>query len=188
MKRIEEIIDLLKCFKARTDKLGAQDDITITLIIPTFEYFRNTLNAVKPGESSMIKSMKAHMLIKLNSRYDEDQKEYLSQCSFLDPRFKKSVEFDMGSFVDRVKDIVISYTEIIHPTENQTLENIENESFAHTRREKPISTSKSNTSTSKSSNTGEKVHEIFTDDQSDDDTEITDSLDMITKIKAEIEI
>ena len=126
MKRIEEIIDLLKCFKASTDKLGAQDDITITLIIPTFEYFRNTLNAVKPGESSMIKSMKAHMLIKLNSRYDEDQKEYLSQCSFLDPRFKKSVEFDMGSFVDKLKNIVISYTEIIHATDDQTLENIEN--------------------------------------------------------------
>ena len=37
MKRIEEIIALLKCFKAKTDKLGAQDDITITLILPTFK-------------------------------------------------------------------------------------------------------------------------------------------------------
>ena len=73
MKRIEEIIDLLKCFKARTDKLGAQDNITITLIIPTFEYFRNTLKEVNQGESSMIKSMKAHMLIKLDSRYCENK-------------------------------------------------------------------------------------------------------------------
>ena len=73
----------------------------------------------------MIKSMKAHMLIKLDSRYNEDQKEYLSQCSFLDPRLKKSVHFDMGAFTDRVKDIVLSYTEIIHATEDQTLENIE---------------------------------------------------------------
>ena len=94
----------------------------------------------------------------------------------------------MESFTDRVKDIALSYTEIIHATEDQNLENFENQSFAHchTRREQP-STSKSNTSTSKSNNTGEKVHDIFTDDQSDDDTEITDSLDMITKIKAEIE-
>ena len=74
MKRIEEIIDLLKCFKASTDKLGAEDDITITLIIPTFEYFRNTLKEVNQGESSMIKTMKAHMLIELDSRYNEDQK------------------------------------------------------------------------------------------------------------------
>ena len=43
MNRIEEIIALLKCIKAKTDKLGARDDITISLIIPTFEYFRNAL-------------------------------------------------------------------------------------------------------------------------------------------------
>ena len=44
-----------------------------------------------------------------------------------------------------------------------------------------------NSHTSKSNNTVEKVHDIFTDDQSDDDTEITDSLDIIRKINAEIE-
>ena len=98
MKRIEEIIALLKCFKAKTDKLGAQDDITISLIIPTFEYFRNALKEVNQGESSMIKSMKAHMLIKLDSRYSEDQKEYLSECSFLDPRFKKRCSYLYDGF------------------------------------------------------------------------------------------
>ena len=41
--RIVEIIDLLQVFKKNTDKLGVQDDITITLIIHTFDYFRNTL-------------------------------------------------------------------------------------------------------------------------------------------------
>ena len=85
----EEFIDLLKAFKERTDKLGVQDNITITLIIPTFAYFRNTLNEVKQGESSIIQSMKLHMLNKLDSRYSEPQTEYLSQCTFLDPRFKK---------------------------------------------------------------------------------------------------
>ena len=141
--------------------MGAQDDITITLIIPTFEYFRNALKEVNQGESSMIKSMKAHMLIKLDSRYSEDQKEYLSECSFLDPRFKKDVHIDMVAFTDRVKDIVLSYTEIIHATEDQSLENIENESFAHTRRDKPIST----ISTSKSSKSNNTDYDLFTDDQ-----------------------
>ena len=104
---------------------------------------------------------------------------------FLGSSVKETVHFDMDSFTDRVKDIALSYTEIIHATEDQNLENIENQSFAHsrTRREQPTSTA----FTSKSNNTGEKVHEIFTDNQSDDDTEITNSLDMITKIKAEIE-
>ena len=54
----------------------------------------------------------------------------------------------MGAFTDRVKDIVLSYTEIIHATEDQALENIENESFAHTRREEPTSTSTATASTS----------------------------------------
>ena len=83
----------------------------------------------------------------------------------------------MMAFTDRVKYIVLSYTEIIHATEDQSLENIENESFAHTRREKPISTSKSN-------NTD---YDLFTDDQSDDDTEITDSSEIIMKINAEFD-
>ena len=120
------------------------------------------------------------MLIKLDSRYSEDQKEYLSECSFLDPRLKKDFHIDMVAFTDRVKDIVLSYTEIIHATEDQSLENIENESFAHTRRDKPIST----ISTSKSNNTD---YDLFTDDQSDDDTEITDSSEIINKINDEIQ-
>ena len=89
VRRIREIIDLLTEFKNKTDKLGVQNDITITLIIPTFDYFRDILKEAKPGESSMIKSMKSHMLIKLDSRYDEERTEYLKQCTFLDPRFKK---------------------------------------------------------------------------------------------------
>ena len=99
---------------------------------------------------------------------------------FLGSKIKKSVHFDMVAFTDRVKDIVLSYTEIIHATEDQSLENIENESFAHTRRDKPIST----ISTSKSNNTD---YDLFTDDQSDDDTEITDSSEIIRKINDEIE-
>ena len=117
------------------------------------------------------------MLLKLKSRYSQEQKEYLSQCAFLDPRLKKSVEFDTAAFTVRVKDIVLSYAEIIHGTE----ENIE--SFAHTRRE-PTSTSTATTSASTSINTD---FDIFYDDQSDDDTEITDSSEIINKINDEIQ-
>ena len=147
INRIVEIIDLLQVFKESTDKLGVQDDITITLIIPTFAFFRKTLTEVKEGESSMIKSMKIHMLNKLESRYSKPQIEYLSQCTFLDPRFKKTVSFDLQSFTERVKDIALSYTEIIHDTESQSLENIENPSFSntHTRRELPTASTSNNT-------------------------------------------
>ena len=95
VNRILEIIDLLKVFKRNTDKLGVQDDITITLILPTFNSFRKTLMEVKQGESTMIKSMKSHMLQKLNSRYNDIQIEYLSHCTFLDPRFKNKFSVDL---------------------------------------------------------------------------------------------
>ena len=47
LRRIHKIIDLLKAFKERTDKLGVQDDITITLIIPTFDLFQENFNRSK---------------------------------------------------------------------------------------------------------------------------------------------
>ena len=97
--------------------------------------------------------MKFNMLNKLESRYSEAQIEYLSQCSYLYPRFKKSVQCDLPSFTERVKDIALSYTEIIHDTQSQSLQNIHN---SHTRREQPTS------STSK-----DTENDIFSDDDSE---------------------
>ena len=106
------------------------------------------------------------MLNKLEQRYGENQTEYLSQCTFLDPHFKKKVAFDLPSFIERVKEIVLSYTQIIHDSESQSLENIENPSFSntHTRRVEAIA--------STSNNTGEKQQseqDIFINDVSDDE-------------------
>ena len=125
--------------------------------------------------------MKQHMLVKLQSRYDPEQKEYLSQCAFLDPRFKKSVVFETDVFAERVKNIVLSYAEILHGTE----EHIENESFAHTRREEPTSSTATATASASTSTTCD--FEIFSDDPSDDDTEIINPSETIKRIKDEIQ-
>ena len=63
------------------------------------------------------------------------------------------------------------------------MENIENQSFSHTRREQPTSPA----STSRSNNTQETVHDMFTDDVSEDETEMTTSHDIIRKINFEID-
>ena len=47
IKRIVEIIDLLNVFKECTDKLGVQDNITITLIIPTSVFFQENFKQSK---------------------------------------------------------------------------------------------------------------------------------------------
>ena len=66
--RILEIIELLQVFKVKTDQLGVTDDITITKIVPTFEFFRKYLRIPQENESKMLKSMKVHMLKKLETR------------------------------------------------------------------------------------------------------------------------
>ena len=82
----------------------------------------------------------------------------------------------MPSFTERVKYIALRYTEIFHDTESQSLGNIKNPSFSntHTRREQQPTTSTASTSR-------ETEHDIFTDDLSKDETEITNSYDMIRK-------
>ena len=126
----------------------------------------------------MIKSMKTSMLHKLDSRYDETQMQYLSECTFLDPHLKKTVSIDVESFTERVKDFAVSYAEVIHDTESQSLDTIENAAFSntHTRREQPTT----------STNTLVTQQGIFVDDASDDDTEMTSSDNIINKISNEI--
>ena len=123
------------------------------------------------------------MLNKLQSRYDQNQLDFLSHCTFLDPRFKKYViDIDSQAFIDRVTNIAMNYTEIIQGTESQGLQNIENPAFTHTRRKEPQA----------SSNTGENqnnVQDIFMDDDSDDDENaITSTHAHSRKISAEIDI
>ena len=104
--QIQEIIQLFSDLKEKTDKLGAADEITITSILPTFEYFRGIFKERKAKETPMIRSMKDHMLAKLNSRYDALKIEYLKQCTYLDPRFKNNFDINMDSFTERVKKML----------------------------------------------------------------------------------
>ena len=49
--QIQEIIQLFSDLKEKTDKLGAADEITITSILPTFEYFRGIFKERKAWKS-----------------------------------------------------------------------------------------------------------------------------------------
>ena len=46
LRRIREIIALLKEFKEHTDKLGSEKDVTISLILPVFDYFQTDILAI----------------------------------------------------------------------------------------------------------------------------------------------
>ena len=117
------------------------------------------------------------MLEKLETRYDSDQKDYLSYCSYLDPRVKNTVNFDMQKFKAQIKEINDSYTECILDTQSQRLGSIErNQSFATPINRQAVPSSSSNT----------RRGGIFMDDYSEDDTVCT-SDDVITLILKKLE-
>ena len=70
------------------------------------------------------------MAKKLEDRYTKKQIEFLEHCTYLDPRLKKKVEFDMVIFKHKVKEINSKASEIIPNTQSQDLENIETPTFA----------------------------------------------------------
>ena len=98
LSKIKEIIDLLKEIKVVTDQLETENDVSITHIIPNFKFLRDSILTHYDRDSQMIRDMKTHMKIKLDSRYSPFQTEYLTWCSYLDPRFKSHLNFNMADF------------------------------------------------------------------------------------------
>ena len=177
--RMKEIIELLKKFKIYTELFSKLDDVTITLIIPTFDMFKKLLKD-KEGDSNMLKDMKKHMLQKLETRYTGEQMEYLSMCTYLDPRFKSSVNIDMQKFQQILKDIHDNSTEIILDTQSQTLNDIQpNPVFASPVNNQPATTSSS-------SNTMCEEDDIYEDDYNEEGT-VRSSDDVATMISKELE-
>ena len=177
VNQIKEIIALLQRFKDRTDQLGSEKDVTITFITPVFRHFKNKILVINEHDSLMIQELKGHMLRKLQTRYTADQKEYLSCCSYLDPRFKNKVNFDMQKFKEKIKEINDNYTELIFDTQSQTLSSIEtNTAFATPLHRQAVASPSTSNQDS-----------FFEDDFSQEDNVPTSSDDVMTKISQELE-
>merc|ERR1711895_364006 len=87
--KINELIKLLTPFKDVGEVLGREKDITLTCIVPMFNYLEGTvLVQDHRNDSAMIQDMKIHMLTKLKNRYNEQQWKFLNTVSILDPRVK----------------------------------------------------------------------------------------------------
>ena len=128
----------------------------------------------------MIKQMKNHMLQKLETRYTESQKQYLSYWTYLDPRLKNTVNFDMQNFKAEIKEINDSYTEYIPDTQSQTLDSIQtNPTFASPINRQVVAGSSS------SGNTRCGEGDMFMDDYSEEDT-VRTSDDVTTLISMEL--
>ena len=127
--KIQDLITLLQPFKHVGEQFGKESDVTLTSIVPMFEYLKtNILNQVST-DSQMIKDMKKHMLAKLKTRYNEQQMNFLKTVTYLDPRVKSRVTVDLllHDLKSKVKAIVqATGPDQIPPTQNQEFHNLQN--------------------------------------------------------------
>ena len=181
--KIRDVIALLEPFKVVGEQFSKESDVSITLIVPWFNYLKRKILNENPNDSQMIKEMKKHMLKKLENRYNAQQIDFLSTLTYLDPRKKGEVNPDMNVLKSKIKQIVeASGPTIIPPTQNQEYHNLQNNTFAT-----PIASS-SHSRTSSHSHTPttskENVLQSFYDDDSEDD--IVDMTLLDEKINQEL--
>ena len=180
--KIRDVIALLEPFKVVGEQFSKESDVSITLIVPWFNYLKRKILIEKPNDSQMIKDMKKHMLLKLENRYNAQQIKFLSTLTYLDPRSKGEVNPDMNLLKSKIKQIVeASGPNIIPPTQNQEYHNLQNNTFAT-----PIASSSHSRAPSHShTSTGkEQVLKSFYDDDSEDD--IADITQLDEKINQEL--
>ena len=67
---IRDMIELLTPFKVVGEQFSKESDVSITLIVPWFNYLKRKILIENPNDSQMIKDMKKHMLLKLENRYN----------------------------------------------------------------------------------------------------------------------
>ena len=88
---MRKVIQLLQPFRIAGDALGAENDVTISKVLPVFAFLRTNLK-IKHSDRNVVKLMKPVMLEKLNNRYDDNQVLFLKTCSLLDPRYKNEID------------------------------------------------------------------------------------------------
>ena len=105
--RVKEIIKLLTSFKIVGELLGKEKAVTISAVVPMFDYIKNRVLKINNGiDSHMLQDMKKVMTLKLASRYSVDQEQFLTCVAFLDPRYKGSVNVVQSNLKSTVKTIV----------------------------------------------------------------------------------
>ena len=154
--------------------------MTLTSIVPMFEYLKtNILNQVST-DSQMIKDMKKHMLAKLKTRYNVQQMKFLKTATYLDPRVKSRVDPELlHDLKSKVKKIVqATGPNVIPPTQNQEYHNLQSTSFT------TPTASSSRPSTPSHSHTLTAKDNLFDTVYSDDsDEEVPDLSQLDEKIK-----
>ena len=141
-KNMKAICIFLKEFRDIGTKLGQDDDVTITRVLPVW-HFLETLLKRKTNDNPIVRKMKPVMLAKLQNRYRPRQMKFFRMCTLLDVRYKNNNDFyptiqvyneayeDLENNVRHIieennKITDNSSPEVIPGTQGQELENLSN--------------------------------------------------------------
>ena len=103
--------------------------MTITMIIPMFNYLKTKVLNNNPSDSNFIQTMKSHMKTKLDNRYSDAQEKILKTIKKIDPRYKSRVQalVCQGHLRQTITKFVrASEDDYIEPTEGQELQHLSN--------------------------------------------------------------
>ena len=78
IEQVKEIIKMLSYFKLVGEKLGKEKEVTISMIIPMFDFIRTKVINHNESDSIMVQDMKSHIRKKPNNRYTDKQKKFLT--------------------------------------------------------------------------------------------------------------
>ena len=76
--QVIEIIKMISYFKLVGEKLGKEKEVTISMIIPMFNFIRTKVINHKDSDSKLVQTMKFHMRNKLDNRYSGKQEKFLT--------------------------------------------------------------------------------------------------------------
>ena len=76
--QVKEIIKMLSYFNLVGEKLGKEKEVTISMIIPMFNFIRTKVINHKDSDSKLVQTMKFHMRNKLDNRYTDKQEKFLT--------------------------------------------------------------------------------------------------------------
>ena len=101
------ICKFLKDFQEIGVPLGKEDDVTISRVMPVWDYLRSLLK-VKHDDNHIVRQMKPVMLAKLNNRYSDEQTKFFKMCTLLDVRYKNSKDLygEISNYIEAYTDHV----------------------------------------------------------------------------------
>ena len=121
---LDSMLAVLSPLRKMTDLLSGEKFVTVSIIKPLLNYLYSEILVEKEGETNLTLEMKSRIKAKLEACYETAEiDDFLSLCSFLDPRFKLSVltkeeEVKREVIIRDIKKEMLELCQQIHNDQN----------------------------------------------------------------------